>query len=241
MRLSTFPLTRAIPPVLESSTRGIALASFEVQAHLFQLKAFAAADGKMWKRIRTAGSRPFINPVCRNVESGRQLLDAQAPEFAAGVWAHGSPGHGEDFERLAVQRRAKGPVRAEIEFIRDTVALPTSRFCAGVLPRKLCKSGGAKGLHVYVPLNTPVTYDVTSAFSEFVAGTLAWYPWVFSFRLRRMCCNRMIVTVIPIGEMHQADFDRRCRAKTSVAHQISYVGESCGNVSWLHGKHVLTG
>jgi hypothetical protein len=95
----------------------------------------------MWKRIRTAGSRPFINPVCRNVESGRQLLDAQAPEFAAGVWAHGSPGHGEDFERLAVQRRAKGPVRAEIEFIRDTVALPTSRFCAGVLPRKLCKSG----------------------------------------------------------------------------------------------------
>jgi hypothetical protein len=110
-------------------------------------------------------------------------------------------------------------------------------YCLG----SYVKVAGAKGLHVYVPLNTPVTYDVTSAFSEFVAGTLAWYPWVFSFRLRRMCCNRMIVTVIPIGEMHQADFDRRCRAKTSVAHQISYVGESCGNVSWLHGKHVLTG
>src|SRR4029077_11709589 len=60
-------------------------------------------------------------------------------------------------------------------------------------------------------------------------------------RLKRMCCNRTIMRVIPIGEMLQADFDRRCRTKTSVAHQISYIGKSCGNVARLHGKHVLTG
>ena len=31
------------------------------------------------------------------------------------------------------------------------------------------KTSGSKGMQVYVPLNTPVTYDATRAFSQAVA------------------------------------------------------------------------
>jgi bifunctional non-homologous end joining protein LigD len=53
------------------------------------------------------------------------------------------------------------------------VALRLHELLSAVELRAFPKTSGAKGLHVYVPLNTPVTYNETKAFARALARHLA--------------------------------------------------------------------
>jgi bifunctional non-homologous end joining protein LigD len=52
-------------------------------------------------------------------------------------------------------------------------ALWLKEILDGLALKAFVKSSGSKGLHVYVPMNTKVTFERTLAFSKVVAGTLA--------------------------------------------------------------------
>jgi len=112
------------------------LARLEVLTHLFEIKPFAASDGQKRDWIRTARSRLLVDPVRGNIKSGCQLLDGQALVLAVEVWAHGSLGHGGEFERLAAQNRAKGPGRAEKILIWLHVLLSVSQLHGDDIPPK---------------------------------------------------------------------------------------------------------
>jgi bifunctional non-homologous end joining protein LigD len=53
------------------------------------------------------------------------------------------------------------------------IALILHDMLAGVRLESLVKSTGSKGVQVYVPLNTPTTFEQTKAFSRDVAEVMA--------------------------------------------------------------------
>jgi bifunctional non-homologous end joining protein LigD len=52
------------------------------------------------------------------------------------------------------------------------VALSLRAMLSALKLKAFIKSSGGKGLHIYVPLNTPVTYDVTQRFAQVLAESL---------------------------------------------------------------------
>ena len=61
---------------------------------------------------------------------------------------------------------------ADFEKVRS-VALHTRDILAALKMPTYAKTTGSKGIHIHVPLNTDVTYDMTQAFAQSVAQYLA--------------------------------------------------------------------
>ena len=64
-----------------------------------------------------------------------------------------------------------GPGADILDCCRVAILLRDALAAAGL--RSFAKTSGSKGIQVYVPLNTPVTYDETGAFARGVADAMA--------------------------------------------------------------------
>ncbi len=65
------------------------------------------------------------------------------------------------------------------------VALELKRLLTGLGLRSFVKTSGGKGLHLYIPLNTPVTYEQTKPFARAVAGIMERRDVLVTSRMRK--------------------------------------------------------
>ncbi|HEX2048409.1 MAG TPA: non-homologous end-joining DNA ligase [Acidimicrobiales bacterium] len=135
-------------------------------------------DGVHWYETRAPAHPPWVDTVTFHVRTTGKVFDVCVlDDLPSLVWAaqiaavelHPFLGTADDLERprALVFDLDPGPPATIVDCCR--VALRVRDLLDDLGLRAWVKTSGGVGLHVYVPLNTPVTYDQTKGFARAVA------------------------------------------------------------------------
>ena len=138
-------------------------------------------DGPHWYETRAPARPPWVRTVSFHMSRTGKVFDVcLVDDLPSLVWAaqiaavelHPFLGTATDLVRptVVVFDLDPGPPATVVDCCR--VALRLRELLDGVGLQAWPKTSGGDGLHVYVPLHTPVTYDRTKAFARAVALSL---------------------------------------------------------------------
>jgi bifunctional non-homologous end joining protein LigD len=163
---------RAVAPVLVPH-----LAGHPVTLHRFP----DGVGGVHWYETRAPAHPPWVRTVTFHMRRTGKVFDVCVVDDAASlVWAaqvaavelHPFLGTASDLDRptMVVFDLDPGPPATLVDCCQ--VGLGIRDVLGGLGLRAWPKTSGGVGLHVVVPLNTPIGYEATKAFARAVAGLL---------------------------------------------------------------------